>query len=237
MKKFIGALFALSLLSGCASVATTGRPADYYSNQPSQNQDGSPLFSSEGVGLSDKDIARVLSYRLSLPKINRIAILNLTKNDYWRHYSNDFVQLNDEVVDSFVNRLKASHRVYDASFLPSLLVPSNKTVPFLRVAAARYQADLLLVYRSKCQSFEKYKFIDPNITKAYCSIEAVLLDTRTGIVPFTMASTNEYTATKQDSDVNFRETIQKAELKSITKGLGEIAKNLVSFIEQTPVLK
>jgi len=228
MKKYLISIIAL-LATGCTSIATTHRPNDYY-NAVSKESSNEPLFDNIGGALADKDIERILNYRLKLPAQSRIAILKLSSENYWRYYSNDFIQLSKSIAVDFIGQLKESPRVYDASFLPSMLVPEQRTLPYLREAAARYQADLLLAYRSNCRTFEKYKIIDPNETKAYCSVEAVLLDVRSGIVPFTVVSSNEFTARKQSGDTNFNETIKKAEITAVSKSLKEAASRLNSFL-------
>lgn len=228
MIKHLIIIFAV-FVTGCASVSTAHRPNDYYS--PGQKQENSePLFGSSGGALADAEIERILHYRLKLPAKNRIAILKLSSENYWRYYSNDFTQLNETIAADFIGQLRGSPRVYDASFLPSMLVPEQRTVPYLREAAARYQADLLLAYRSNCRTFEKYKFIDPNETRAYCSVEAVLLDVRSGIVPFTVVSSNEFSARKEPGDTNFNETIKKAEIAAVAKSLNEAASQLNLFL-------
>ncbi|MCA0895137.1 hypothetical protein [Microbulbifer agarilyticus] len=228
-------VITMLLVTGCTSVATANRPNDYY-RPSSSDTDSEPLFGSTGGSLADSDIERILNYRLKLPKQNRIAILRLSSQSYWRNYSNDFTQLNESISQNFIGQLRESSRVYDASFLPSMLVPEQRTVPYLREAAARYQADLLLAYRSNCRTFEKYKFIDPNETKAYCSVEVVLLDVRSGIVPFTVVSSNEFSARKELGDKNFSETIKKAEMAAVAKSLNDSAYQLNLFLANTGTL-
>lgn len=172
-----------------------------------------------------------------MPSQSRVAILKLSSDNYWHYYSNDFTQLTESIATNFVGQLRSSPRVYDASFLPSMLVPEQRAVPYLREAAARYQADLLLAYRSNCHTFEKYKFVNPNETKAYCSVEAVLLDVCSGIVPFTVVSTNEFTAKKEKGDTNFNETIRKAEMTAIAKSLEEAATQINAFMNGVETLK
>tara|TARA_R110000868_G_scaffold84511_3_gene238178 strand:+ start:1647 stop:2354 length:708 start_codon:yes stop_codon:yes gene_type:complete len=235
MTKYLVVVF-LIFVSGCASVATTNRPSDYYNSGHKDTSD-EPLFGATGSALADKDIERILNYHLKLPAKNRIAILKLSSESYWRNYSNDFTQLNESIAADFIGQLRSSPRVYDASFLPSMLVPEQRTVPYLREAAARYQADLLLAYRTNCQTFEKYKFIDANETKAYCSVEAVLLDVRSGIVPFTVVTNNEFSAKKDQGDTNFNETVKKAEIAAVAKSLKEVAKQLNAFLTKVPTLE
>ncbi len=221
--------------TGCSSISTVGRSDDYY-RPGAQVENNEPLFGTSGGLLADKDIKRILNYRLKLPAKNRIAILKLSNNSYWRHYSKDFAQLTESIATGFVGQLRQSSRIYDASFLPSMLVPEKRTVPFLREAAARYQADLLLAYRTNCQTFQKYRFIDPDETKAYCSVEAVLLDVRSGIVPFTVISSNEFSAKKTAADTNFNETIKKAELTAVGESLKEVAVQLNLFFQDVQTM-
>jgi hypothetical protein len=230
MKRAFIILYVL-VASGCATVGTAHRPDDYYRQQAATEEENGQLFSDQDSLLSDKDIERILDYRVKLPNKSRVAILKLSKDNYWRFYSNDFAQLSDSVATEFIGELRRSSRVYDASYLPSMLVPDKRTVPFLREAAARYQADLLLAYRSDCRSFEKYRVIRPNETKLYCTLEAVLLDVRSGIVPFTVVSSNESSGYQNNADTNFRETIAKAEMEAVTKCLGDVAKSINKFLE------
>lgn len=222
-------ILTLIFITGCSTVSTSHRPNSYYNPKINTNEES--LFSStESSFLADKDISRILNYQLRLPKKNRIAILRLSDSNSWHYYSNDFIQLNESIASDFIGQLRRSPRIYDASFLSSLLIPEKRTLAFLREAAARYQADLLLVYRSNCRTFEKYKFIDANETKAYCSVEAVLLDVRSGIIPFSVVSSNEFFTKKKEDDTNFNETIKKAEITAIAKSLKEIASRINNFL-------
>jgi hypothetical protein len=221
------------LLGGCASVATTPRPDSTHAGV-SQEEDAKPLFKSDATGLTDADIERILNHPLALPKRNRIAVLRLAGAMAWRFHSDDIVQLNEAIEREFIGTLKASNRVYDSSFLPALLVPESRTVAHLREAAARYQADLLLAYRTRCASYEKFRLFAANQTRAFCSVEAVLLDVRTGIVPFTAVSTNNVETAEGADDKSFAETIKRNELAAIGKSLNEIARDLVSLLDKTP---
>lgn len=224
-------ILAVIFLSGCGSISTSHRPSSYY-DSVNNHSNNSSLFSETNEALIDKDIERILQHKLALPMESRIAILRLSSQRNWNSYSRDFNQLTQSIATGFIDQIKRSPRVYDVSFLPAMLVPQKRTIPYLREAAARYQADLLLAYRSNCYTFEKYKFIDPNETKAYCSVEVVLLDVRTGIVPFTTISSNEFSTRKSNMDTNFSETIKKAELQAISKSLTESARQLVSFVAE-----
>ncbi len=233
MKILVLVLLSL-LVQACATVGSVNRPQSYY-QEPSASE-SSGLVGESSLGDNDGRIGKLLHYRVKLPKVNRVAILKLSKNSNWRFYSNDFTDLNDSIAVELVDRLRASPRIYDASFLPAMLVPEKRTVPVLREAAARFQADLLLGYRSACNSYQKYNFVASDEAKSYCSIEAVLLDIRSGIVVKSVVSVEDFKTTKQAGDTNFAETKKRAELKAIAKALGNVAQEVVAYMKNIPVL-
>jgi hypothetical protein len=65
------------------------------------------------------------------------------------------------------------------------------SIPVLREAAVRMQADLLVVFRITSDVYYKYVVFAKNKVKVYSTSEAVLLDVRTGLVPFTRIVTRE----------------------------------------------
>jgi hypothetical protein len=168
-----------------------------------------------------------------LPQGARVAVIRMGQPAYhW--WSEDLARLDQDNTARFVGKLATARRVARASAIPTLLLPKRITVPLVREAAARCQADLVVLYQAASRTYEKQKFLSPNLTKAYCVVEAVVLDTRTGIVPFATAATETYTATKNREDVNFSETIWKAETAALGEALDKIAGEIVAFLDATP---
>ena len=130
--------------------------------------------------------------------------------------------------------MQTAERIVDASVLPALLVPERRTIPHLREAAARYQADLLLLYRSSSILYGKEKLLAADQAKATCRLEAVLLDVRTGIVPFTSMVVETCTAKQVRDDLTFDETMRKAELEALGEALNAVADDLVAFLSSMP---
>jgi hypothetical protein len=220
-------------LTACTATYTQPRPEDltdsYASERAISGEDS--LFSSDAAVLSDADIARVLDYKYVPPARSRIAILPFGWNT-WSGWSEQMAIATEAVNAELISRLRSSSRVYDASFLPSIVVPEKKTVPYLREAAARYQADLLLIFRSSCRSFDRYRLLRANQTRAFCGVEAVLLDVRTGLVPFVASATQTFEASENSTDINFRETVLKSQLDATSIALGEVSKATVQFLER-----
>jgi len=232
--KLFSVLLLTIFLQACATVGSADRPADYYQNNSSGAQTG--LLSETSLNDNDARVQALLNYRVSLPKINRIAVLKLNTDHRWHYYSEDFTELTESISARLIDKLRSSERVYDASFLPAMLIPDSKSISVLRESAARFQADLLLGYRSLCNSYKKYNVLAADETKSYCSIEAVLLDVRSGIITKSVVSVENFAAIKSSDDKNFSETVKKAELEATANALGNVAEQVVKYLEEVPVL-
>lgn len=182
------------------------------------------LFKGDQAVLSDQDISKILNTRLSLADRHRMAILSLASNTWW---SEDLADMEAKNFDAMVQALKSDPQLTDVRLLPTLLVPEKRTVPYLREAAARVQADLLFVYTTRIQTFNRSRFLKPNEVHAQCVAESVLLDVRTGIVADTARATENISLTKAASDLNFNETIARAESDARGKALVSLAQTVV----------
>jgi hypothetical protein len=230
---FLSALLFFMVSCARNAVTSQSRPASYYANSnlyDNAQQVGS-LFTSDSGILSDDDIRRILAFQFKPQKMNRVAIMPIGEIR-WFGWSDDLDKASAAVQNALVSKLRKSSSIYDASYLPTLLVPDKKTIGYLREAAARYQADLLLIYKASFRTYEKYKVFSPDKTKAYCNLEAVLLDTRTGIVPFTVLVNRDFTAEEQKSDMNFYETTRKAELLALENALSEVGDDVLNFLSE-----
>ncbi len=229
------ALLILCTLSACSTVATVATPDDYYT-QKAQRSAPEPLFDIVQDGLSPEQIEFMLSHRLVLPQRLRLALLALPGGGYSRGYFDSVgtSQLPSQA-SKIVLQLRQSPRLYDASFLPRLLIPAKRSIGSLRAAAARYRADLLLVYQPNCNTFHQYRAFRADQVKANCAVEIVLLDTRTGLVPFTAVANQAFMAQKKEGDLNFAETVSNAETRAINQALNKAATSLIQFIEKVPV--
>lgn len=187
------------------------------------------LFKGDQNVLSDQDIARILGTQLKLSDRHRLAILSLSSYSPW---SEDIADMETKNFDSLLRTLKASPQLTQVRLLPSLLVPEKRTVPYLREASARIQADLLFVYTARIQSFRRDRFLKPDEVRAQCVVESVLLDVRTGIVVHTARATENIAMKKAPADLNFTETIARAEADARGKALLTLANSVVSNLAE-----
>jgi len=222
-------VLVMSALVGCAIPhSTTSRPDAYY-DSASAAQTGDSLFSGDAATLSDEAINTILNYKYRPPELSRVALMPFGR-EAWSGWSEELSLASEQVQAEVLDTLRSSPSVYDASYLPSILIPENRSVPHLREAAARYQADLLLVYRSYCRTFERYRLFAADKSRAYCGVEAVLLDTRTGLVPLTSVTSQSYDVVENRTDTNFRETSLRAQLEATAHALGQVSSEVVKFL-------
>jgi hypothetical protein len=187
------------------------------------------LFKGDQAVLSDQDIARILGTQVQIADRHRMAVLNLSYISPW---SQDLAEIETKNVDNMLQTLKSSPQLNDVHFLPSLLVPEKRTVPYLREAAARVQADLLFVYSARIQSFRRDRFLKSDAVHAQCVAESVLLDVRTGIVMHTGHATEDMSMKKAPADLNFDETVARAESEARGKALVSLADGVNTYLLQ-----
>lgn len=185
------------------------------------------LFRGDQAILSDQDISRILATQVQLSDRRRMAVLSLSPVNPW---SQDLADMEAKNLDSLLQALKTSPQITEVRILPSMLVPEKRTVPYLREAAARVQADTLFVYSARMQSFRRDRFLKSDEVHAQCIADSVLLDVRTGIVLNTGHATENIAMKKAPADLNFEETIARAESEARGKTVLSLASGVKAYL-------
>jgi len=187
------------------------------------------LFKGDQEVLSNEDIQRILTARITLHDRHRLAVLGMSPR-YTRTQA--LADLETQNSERFLKGLRSSTQLTEVRMMPTLLIPEKRTVPYLREAAARFQADLLLVYATRIQTFEQGRFIGADEVRAGCLAEAVLLDVRTGIVTHTAQTSERIAARKSPGDLNFSETVTKAQSEATGRALLKLADAVVAYLKE-----
>jgi hypothetical protein len=211
--------------------ASTPPPPSGYAGIVAEDNDRlqESLFKGDQAVLSNQDIERILGARLTLTDRHRLAVLRLNSRIAW---SEELADLETQNSERFLQQLRSAAQLTQVRFMPSLLVPEKQTVPYLREAAARFQADLLLVYTSRVQTFRQDRLIGSDEVRARCIVDAVLLDVRTGIVVHSAQVAEIASAKKTQGDLNFSETVAKTEANSSGKALLKVADIMVAYLSE-----
>jgi hypothetical protein len=209
--------------------------SDYLEREPIETS----LFPSDQAVMSDDAVARILSSKLELPAKAKLAIMKFPDSEgsrygrfYWR--DEDYLKLQQSQMDGLARALLASDQIVEVTPLPTLMTPPKVSIPVLREAAVRMQADLLLVFRIGSDTYSQYRAFSKDKVKAYSTCEIVLLDVRTGLVPFTRVISREQLELKQPGDLDLSETMRRAEEASAAQTLKAAADDLVAFVKSVP---
>lgn len=186
------------------------------------------LFKGDQAILSNQDIDRILTARITLEDRHRLAVLHLNARNIWVQ---EIAELEAQNSEQFLKALGKAPQLTQVRFMPTLLIPERRTVPYLREAAARFQADLLLVYGTQVQTFQRDRLIGTDEVHAEAVAESVLLDVRSGIVIHTAQAAENISAKKTPGDLNFSQTVAKAETQATGKALLKLADAVVSFAD------
>ena len=238
---FLAVAFAGVLLAGCAKMPKESVPMMARSDYAAKEPIATSLFPSDQAVLSDDAVGRILSSKLELPAKAKLALMKFPDAEggsryygrsYWR--DEDYLKLQQSQVDTLSHALLASDQIMEVTPLPSLLTPSRVSIPILLEAAVRMQADLLLVFRVGSDTYSQYRTFSKDKAKAYSTCELVLLDVRTGLVPFTRVISRERLELKQPADLDVSETMRRAEQSSASDALKTAAEDLVNFVKSVP---
>ena len=227
----VGVALLLTLLTtvGCAMkkmAPPVPPPQDLSIVGDSDNRLQESLFKGDQAVLSNQDIDRILTARITLGDRQRLVVLRLNARNIWVQEIADLETQNSE---QFLNALAKAPQLAQVRFMPALLIPERRTVPYLREAAARFQADLILVYGTRVRTFHRDRLVGTDEVKAEAVVESVLLDVRSGIVIHAAQATENISAKKTPGDLNFSQTVVKVQTEATGKALLKLADTVVAF--------
>jgi hypothetical protein len=221
------------LASGCDSMQPSHMPygvTPVYEPKPTLT---SSLFPSDQAVLGEEAVNRILSSKLELPAKAKVAILKFPEGrTYWR--DEETLKLQQAQFDMLANALLKSDQIVDVIPLPSIMTPTQLSIPVLREATLRMQADMLLVFRITSDTYTQSRTFSKDKVKSYSTCEMVLLDVRTGLVPFTRVISRERLELKPPSDLDLSETKRHTEQMSAVDALEAGAQDLVGFVKTVP---
>jgi nucleotide-binding universal stress UspA family protein len=192
----------------------------------SDNRLQESLFKGDQAVLSNQDIDRILTARITLEDRHRLVVLRLNARNIWVQ---EIAELETRNSEQFLKALAKASQLTQVRFMPTLLIPERRTVPYLREAAARFQADLLLVYGTGVRTFQRDRLVGVDEVHADAVVASVLLDVRTGIVIHAAQATESISAKKTLGDLNFSQTVVKAQTEATGKALLKLADAVVEF--------
>lgn len=227
------------LLASCAGVQQM--PSSYPSQSVSDpDVIEQSLFSSKDKTISEEDIQRLLNGRIIIGDSVRIAIFNYSSHSQRTTYTNYYYYRTDEeylktqqsYIETLSNNLTKSKKTQKIILMPSIMADNQSSITNLRETAVRLQADLLMVYNIKSDIYYKYKTFKADEAKAFATVECFLMDTRTGVIPFTTVTTRESFQKKTSKEISTDELRKNTEKDAVIKALDAIGLEIYEYLDK-----
>jgi hypothetical protein len=151
------------------------------------------------------------------------------KKYYWS--DEEYLKTQQSYLDLFSEKFKQSSRVTKLSIIPDLLIYTTPSFTNVREAALRMQADIVVVYSISGDIYSKYKvFTKPDI-KAFATTQLLILDVRTGLVPFSTIVTKDYLSQKKKEEFDISEARNRIQNEAVLLTINEIGQKITDFLQ------
>ncbi|MEO6723365.1 MAG: hypothetical protein ABIN67_23565 [Ferruginibacter sp.] len=233
MKQLVLLISIVILLSSCDTTRQLGTPV----NQTGSGGDTlitQSLFNDKASTISEEAIQKILDGTYKLPQQLRVAIVRIDNNQQRRYYWNDedYLKTQQAYLDLFGNKFKQSSRVTKVSIIPELLISKTPSFTSIREAAVRLQADIVVVYSISGDIYSKYKFFTKPDIKAFATTQLIILDVRTGLIPFSTIITKDITSQKKKEELDNAEARNRIQNEAVLSAINEVVQQIASFLNE-----
>lgn len=191
------------------------------------------LFVDKSATISEENIQKILANKMAWPAKLRIAIVKLeTPSRYFSWSDEEYIKLQQLYIDKFTGQLKNHPKVEKITVMPGLLAGKNPSVSQIREVAVRMQADMTLIFTTASDVYSKYRFMNKPDVKAFATTQLMLMDTRTGLVPFTDIVTRDFKAEKTGADADISETRNRALREAVQLTINELNNKLLVYLNE-----
>jgi hypothetical protein len=242
MRKITLFAFATFLLASCSvsrpvpthtTFADDGLLAREAQNVPSAITQS--LFADNEATISEENIQKILDGTLTLPEKLRVAVVRLESRQrqarpmFWST-NEAFLRGRQSHLDLLSEKMKNSQRVERVSIVPEILISSNPTFVTIREAAVRTQADVVAIFSTHSDIYTRSRFFSSDDIKAFATTQFILLDVRTGLIPFSTIITKEYQSQRiREIDFDVSEARSRIINEAVLLSMNEIGVQLVEF--------
>jgi hypothetical protein len=225
INKLIIFLFVLLNL-GCSMAQ---KKYDYMSESEYQSRPKlSQSLLNESDKLSEASIQKILASKITLPKSINLSIVRLSDSTDGLN----FQTIDDQISEQFYNKNLWGNRVQTVIPVPQVMISKPVTLASLRQAAALLQSDILVIIKPQSYADWKFQLFDKSKAKGIASLEVLLLDTRTSVVPYTSLITETVEVSRESTEYSYEELISKAKKASERKALLQIPAAVQKFISK-----
>ncbi|MES2849347.1 MAG: hypothetical protein V4685_09845, partial [Bacteroidota bacterium] len=183
--------------------------------------------------ISEENIQKILDGIYQMPQQLRVALVKVDGNSEGRYYWNDesYLKIQQSYIDHFTSTLLQSSRIKKVTLIPDLLVAKQLTYTHLREAAVRMQADVVVLFSVTSDIYTKYKTFAKDDIKAFATTQLVILDVRTGLVPFSAISTKDVLSHKKKEETDFYEARSRIKSEAVLLTIADIGAEVSTFFK------
>jgi hypothetical protein len=231
--------FLLILLIALTTACSTSRRFDSSSTASAPSLDTlitQSLFSDRASTISEENIQRILDGSYKLPQQLRVAMVRLEstpqlKRYYWNYWADEqYLKTQQSYLDLFTDKFKQSARVTKLSTVPDLLVSKTPSFTNIREAAVRMQADIVVIYAITSDIYSKYRLFTKTDLKAFATTQLIILDVRTGLIPFSTIVTKDYLSQKRKEELDYAEAASRVQNEAVLLTINEIGEKITEFL-------
>jgi hypothetical protein len=235
MKKTTLLIAIIALMTACGSTRPTGNSSglDIPSGDTLITQS---LFSDRTSTISEENVQRILDGTYKLPQQLRVAIVRLEPTPQLkRYYSNywsdeQYLKTQQSYLDLLADKFKQSSRVTKLSIIPDLLISKTPSFTNIREAAVRMQADVVVVYAVTSDIYSKYKLFSKPDIKAFATTQLIILDIRTGLIPFSTIATKDFLSQKKKEELDNTEAASRIQNEAVLLTISDIGQKITDFL-------
>lgn len=234
MKQIFLLIVLIALLASCSST----RPLNNNSGAGYEGSDTlitQSLFSDKTSSISEDNIQKILDGTYKLPQQLRVAIVRLeNESQQKRYYWSDeqYLKTQQSYLGLFSEKFRQSSRVTNLSIIPGLLISKSPSFTNIREVAVRMQADIVVIYSIASDIYSKYKIFSKTDIKAFATTQMILLDIRTGLIPFTAIVTKDVLSQKKKEELDNSEAANRIQNEAVLLTINEIGQKITEFLSR-----
>jgi hypothetical protein len=238
MKQIIIALAAAVFLVSCGLTKPAAQNPEPAGENPGYagNLITHSLYNDKASTISEEGIQKILAGNYKLPTQLRVAIVKLESAGPGRNYhyywnDEEYLKTQQNYLDVFSEKIRQSLRVSKVSVIPDLLISKTPTFTAIREAAVRMQADIVVVYSITSDIYSKYKLLSKSDIKAYATTQAIVLDVKTGLIPFSAIVTKDYLSKRRKEELADAEARNRTQHEAVLLTIFDIGQKLSEFLK------
>ncbi|MBK5720082.1 hypothetical protein JGH11_04275 [Dysgonomonas sp. Marseille-P4677] len=191
------------------------------------------LFTDQEARISEENIQKILDGKYTLPQQLRVAVVNIDNGSLINRrygYDEDYLSSCQKYLSTLITNMEGHQRVQKVSLVPDIMMSTSPGFTSIREAAVRMQADVVLVYSIRGGMYSKYKVFSADEHKAFATTQVLIMDVRTGLVPFSTVVTEDYLSKKLKDDFNGNEAEKRIQEEAVMKTLIRVCDDINLFL-------